>query len=85
MVLFLPKKPKFQYQHIRASSIRKKFIMLYEIAHHFPQDMIFKEEGPLISLYQPTHRSFPDNKQDPIMFKNLIRDIENSLKQITNI
>jgi len=58
--------------------------MLYEIAHRFPQDMIFKEEGPLISLYQPTHRSFPDNKQDPIVFRNLLRVIENSLKQITN-
>ncbi len=59
--------------------------MLYEVVHHFPKDMIFKEEGPLISLYQPTHRSFPDNKQDPIVFKNLIREIENSLKQTDNI
>ena len=58
--------------------------MLYEIVHHFPKDMIFKEDGPLISLYQPTHRSFPDNKQDPIVFKNLLRVIENSLKQKVN-
>ena len=56
--------------------------MLYEIVHHFPTDMIFKEDGPLISLYQPTHRSFPDNKQDPIVFKNLLRVIENSLEQL---
>lgn len=59
--------------------------MLYEIVHHFPKDMIFQEKGPLISLYQPTHRSFPDNKQDPIVFKNLLRVIENSLKQIESI
>jgi len=59
--------------------------MLYEIAHHFPNDMNFKEDGPLISLYQPTHRSFPDNKQDPIVFKNLLRVIENSLEQLPNI
>jgi len=59
--------------------------MLYEIAHRFPQDMIFKEDGPLITLYQPTHRSFPDNKQDPIVFKNLLRVIENSLKQIPDV
>lgn len=58
--------------------------MLYEIVHHFPKDMNFKEDGPLISLYQPTHRSFPDNKQDTIVFKNLLREIENSLKQKTN-
>jgi hypothetical protein len=56
--------------------------MFYEIVHHFPADMIFKEDGPLISLYQPTHRSFPDNKQDPIVFKNLLRVIENSLEQL---
>ena len=54
--------------------------MLYEIVHRFPQDMIPKENGPFISLYQPTHRSFPDRKQDPIVFRNLIREIENSFK-----
>ena len=56
--------------------------MLYEIVHHFPADMIFKEEGPLISLYQPTHRSYSDNKKDPIVYKNLLRVIENSLEQL---
>lgn len=55
--------------------------MLYEIVQRFPQDMITIEDGPLISLYQPTHKSFPDNKQDPIVFKNLLKVIENSLKQ----
>ena len=58
--------------------------MPYEIVHRFPKDLIFNEDGPLVSLYQPTHRSFPDNKQDPIVFKNLLREIENSLKQIEN-
>jgi|LSQX01.3.fsa_nt_gb hypothetical protein len=55
--------------------------MRYEIARHFPKDMIFGESGPLISLYQPTHRSSPDNKQDPIVFKNLLRKLESSLAQ----
>ena len=58
--------------------------MLYEIVHHFPKDMNFIKESPLISLYQPTHRSFPENKQDPIVFKNLLRVIENSLEQLPN-
>jgi hypothetical protein len=35
--------------------------------------------GPRISLYQPTHRSFPDNQQDPIRFRNLLKEIEASL------
>ncbi|MFO7612051.1 MAG: hypothetical protein R6W99_06160 [Clostridia bacterium] len=55
--------------------------MLYEITNRFPNEMIFEEGGPFISLYQPTHRSFPENKQDTIVFKNLIRVIENSLDQ----
>lgn len=55
--------------------------MAYQIVHHFPNEIIYQEEGPLISLYQPTHRHFPENKKDPIVFKNLLRDIENSLSQ----
>jgi hypothetical protein len=55
--------------------------MMYEIVKEFPNDIIFEESEPCISLYQPTHRYSPENKQDPIVFKNLIREIENSLKQ----
>ena len=32
------------------------------------------------SLYQPTHRHGPENQQDVIRFKNLLREIESSLK-----
>ncbi len=53
--------------------------MAYEIAYQFPHEIIYQEEGPLISLYQPTHRHFPQNKQDPIVFKNLLREIQHSL------
>ena len=55
--------------------------MMYEIVKEFPNDIIFEKVDPCISLYQPTHRYSPENKQDPIVFKNLIREIENSLKQ----
>lgn len=55
--------------------------MLYEIINEFPHDIIYETEGPFVSLYQPTHRHGPENKQDPIRFKNLIKEIENSLKQ----
>jgi hypothetical protein len=53
--------------------------MAYEIASRFPNDIIYQVEGPFISLYQPTHRNFPENKQDSIVYKNLLRSIENSL------
>lgn len=36
---------------------------------------------PCISIYQPTHRHYPDNRQDPIRFKNLVRAVEESLAQ----
>ena len=55
--------------------------MMYEITDVFSNDIMYEEEAPLISLYQPTHRKRPDNKQDIIRFKNLVQRIENSLKQ----
>lgn len=55
--------------------------MLYEIVQNFPNDIIYEKEGPFISLYQPTHRFRPENKQDVIRHKNLVRTIENSLKE----
>ncbi len=39
------------------------------------------QEPPCLSLYQPTHRTHPTNQQDPIRFRNLIRELENSLRQ----
>jgi hypothetical protein len=55
--------------------------MKYKIVKEFPNDIIFEKGCPCTSLYQPTHRYSPENKQDPILFKNLIREIENSLKE----
>lgn len=38
------------------------------------------EKTPCLSLYMPTHRSHPDNLQDPIKYKNLLRQLESSIK-----
>lgn len=54
---------------------------MYKIVNDFPNDLINATEGPFISLYQPTHRYSPENKQDPIRFKNLIKEVEMSLAQ----
>lgn len=56
-------------------------IVLYKIVNDFPHEILEAQEAPFISLYQPTHRHRPENKQDLIRFKNLIQNIENSLKQ----
>ncbi|MFG3450719.1 hypothetical protein [Stutzerimonas stutzeri] len=43
--------------------------------------LLAKREAPCLSLYQPTHRSFPERQQDPIRFKHLVKQLEDSLKQ----
>ena len=44
--------------------------------------LIQRGEGPCISIYMPTHRMFPGTKQDPIRFKNLLREAEKRLNEI---
>ncbi len=39
------------------------------------------QQPPCLSLYQPTHRSGPENQQDPIRFRNLVKELEVSLRQ----
>lgn len=59
--------------------------MLYQgnkttLLNHDLMDVIISyQAAPCISLYQPTHRSIPDNQQDPIRFGNLLKNIESSL------
>lgn len=54
---------------------------MYKIVSNFPNELLDAQVGPFISLYQPTHRQRPENKQDVIRFKNLIKEMELSLKQ----
>lgn len=50
-------------------------------ADELPVEFPKAHEGPCLSLYQPTHRHHPDNQQDPIRFRNLVRTLEQSLRQ----
>jgi hypothetical protein len=47
---------------------------------YFPV-LLAAHEPPCLSLYQPTHRHHPENKQDSIRFRNLVRSMESSLRQ----
>lgn len=47
----------------------------------FPILLNQRPQPPCLSLYQPTHRSFPDNRQDSIRFKNLVRQLQQSLAE----
>lgn len=51
------------------------------LSHVKLQELISTPKPPCVSIYQPTHRHFPDNQRDPIAFKNLSREVEDSLKQ----
>lgn len=55
--------------------------MSFKIVSDFPPEILNETEAPFISLYQPTHRHRPENKQDVIRFKNLVKRVENSLKE----
>jgi hypothetical protein len=43
--------------------------------------LLADHEPPCISLYMPTHRNHPENQQDPIRYRNLLTEMENSLRQ----
>lgn len=47
--------------------------------NNFPERLTDSGMPPRISLYQPTHRHYPRNQQDPIRFKNLVEQVEASL------
>lgn len=51
------------------------------LSHDYPDVLLHNKEVPCLSLYQTTHRLHPDNVQDPIRFRNLVKELEESLRQ----
>jgi hypothetical protein len=45
------------------------------------RDLLADERPPCISLYQPTQRTFPDKQQNPIRYRNLLREMRASLAE----
>jgi hypothetical protein len=45
------------------------------------RELLEHAESPCISLYQPTHRHRPDNQQDPIRYRNMLKKAESVLLQ----
>ena len=45
------------------------------------RQLLTESATPCLSLYQPTHRTFPEREQDPIRFKALIRQLESMLRE----
>ena len=51
-----------------------------QLANDYPGMILGAHSGPCLSLYQPTHRDFPDRQQDPIRFRNLVKSLGESLR-----
>ena len=51
------------------------------LGNDYPEKILAAHEAPCLSLYQPTHRQFPERQQDPIRFRNLIKTLQESLRQ----
>jgi hypothetical protein len=45
------------------------------------KELLAETAKPCISLYTPTHRSHPENTQDTIRFKNLLKNVKESLSE----
>jgi len=45
------------------------------------KELLAVTEAPCISLYMPTHRTHPENAQDPIRYKNLVKQVKESLTE----
>ncbi len=44
-------------------------------------EVLSAQQSPCLSLYQPAHRHHPENQRDPIRFRNLVKEMEASLRQ----
>lgn len=55
--------------------------MNYQIVKEFPHPMMEKGKRPVISIYVDTNIKKPDRLENPIRFKNLVKEAQASLKE----
>ena len=54
---------------------------MHSLINDYAAGVLNAHEAPCLSVYQPTHRHYPDNQQDPIRFRNLVKSMEQSLRR----
>ena len=54
---------------------------MHSLINDYQAGLFGAHEPPCLSLYQPTHRAYPENRQDPTRFRNLLKSLEQSLRQ----
>lgn len=58
--------------------------MTIRFAHSFPEDCPLELEGPVVSIYFPTHQLSSKLKIDQTTFKNLLKEAKTKLNAITD-
>ena len=66
---------------IKADFRAAKNFNLNTISKDLLRELLAAKSRTCLSLYMPMHRSHPENLQDPIRFKNLLKQLEESLLQ----
>jgi hypothetical protein len=64
-----------------ARPCKKHIAAMNSLLNDYAAGILRTPEPPCISLYQPTHRHHPDKQQNPIRFRNLVKALEESLRQ----
>ncbi|HSE90732.1 MAG TPA: hypothetical protein VLJ79_31270 [Candidatus Binatia bacterium] len=54
---------------------------MHSLINDYAAGLLDAHGSPCLSLYQPTNRCHPENQQDPIRFRNLVKSMERSLRQ----
>lgn len=55
--------------------------MVDSLDRDYAAGLLETSDPPCLSLYQPTHRHYPENQQDRVRFRNLVKALEESLLQ----
>jgi hypothetical protein len=59
--------------------MQKETKIINKLTSNFVQSLLVEQEAPCISIYLTTHKKHPENLQDGIKFKLLIKQVEHSL------
>ncbi|MDN5307825.1 MAG: hypothetical protein PWP16_1188 [Eubacteriaceae bacterium] len=58
--------------------------MNYQIAKEFPHPILEKQGKPVVSIYMDTNTRVPERFENPIRFKNLVKEVQRSLDDNRN-
>jgi hypothetical protein len=65
---------------VKITHNHENFMKMNQITNEFLTELAAEnQQQPRLSLYQPTHRHHPDNQQDPIRFRILVKQLEQLL------